>query len=167
MKDENNETPGNEEENKNKYILSDGSLVTCFINDINGDEQENIDDKEYKDIDGCIIVYDISKKKSFEDVQKIFVPKIKSKCNKNIKVILLGNKSDLNYIREVTAIEGNQLALNNHFYFKETSTIEKNTVADAFQTIIETTNFEKNKKEKRKKDKKDKKDKKNSHCLLF
>ena len=72
----------------------------------------------------------------------------------------MGNKSDLNYLREVTSIEGNQLAYNNHFYFKETSTIENNnSVADAFQTIIETTNFEINKKNK--------KNKKKEHCLLF
>ena len=71
----------------------------------------------------------------------------------------MGNKSDLNYLREVTAIEGNQLAFNNHFHFKETSTIENNSVADAFQTIIETTNFEINKKNK--------KIKKKAHCLLF
>lgn len=72
----------------------------------------------------------------------------------------MGNKSDLNYLREVTPIEGNQLAFNNHFRFKETSTIENNSVADAFQTIIETTNFEKNKKQKTKKEKK-------KNCLLF
>ena len=76
----------------------------------------------------------------------------------------MGNKSDLNYLREVTSIEGNQLAYNNHFYFKETSTIENNSVADAFQTIIETTNFEKNKKGK---SKKDKEDKKKGNCLLI
>ena len=79
----------------------------------------------------------------------------------------MGNKSDLNYLREVTAIEGNELAFNNHFHFKETSTIENNnSVADAFQTIIETTNFDINKKEKNKKDKNDKKNKKNN-CLLI
>lgn len=163
MQDE-NETPGNEEINKNNYILSDGSLVTCFINDINDNDNENNTNDKYKNADGCIIVYDISNKKSFEEVKKNYIPKIKTKCNKNIKVILLGNKSDLNYLREVTSIEGNQLAYNNHFYFKETSTIENNSVADAFQTIIETTNFEKNKKGK---SKKDKEDKKKGNCLLI
>ena len=53
--------------------------------------------------------------------------------------------------------EGSKLALNNHFYFKETSCVENKNVADAFETIIETTNFDVNKKIQRKK----------GNCVLF
>ena len=53
--------------------------------------------------------------------------------------------------------DGTKLAFNNHFYFKETSCVENKNVADAFETIIETTNFDVSKKTKKKK----------KDCLLF
>ena len=82
-----------------------------------------------------------------------YIPIIKKKCKNNIKIILLGNKSDLYYLRKVSIDEGTNLALDNNFYFKETSCYENKNVASAFQTIIEMTNFEMNK-SRRKKDKK-------------
>ena len=39
------------------------------------------------------------------------------------------------------------MALKNNFYFKETSCVENKNVSDAFQTIIELTNFEMKKNE--------------------
>lgn len=136
------------------YRLSDGSIVTCFIYDIlatNNNNKEN--DNFYLNADGCLIVYDISKKQSFEDVKNNYIPIIKRKCKNNIKIILLGNKSDLDYLREVSIDEGINLALDNNFYFKETSCVDNKNVAGAFQTIIEMTNFGMNK-SARKKDKK-------------
>ena len=152
--------------NSIEYLLSDGTAINCFIYDDSnrkdvktkkGKKKDSKDDN-YKNADGCIIVYDISNKKSFEDIKKIYIQKIKDKCKKDIKIILLGNKSDLNYLREVSVEEGSKLALNNHFYFKETSCVENRNVADAFETIIETTNFDVNKK---------KIQRKKSNCVLF
>ena len=117
----------------------------------NNNNKEN--DNFYQNADGCLIVYDISKKQSFENVKKDYIPIIKKKCKKNIKIILLGNKCDLDYLREVSIDEGTNLALDNNFYFKETSCVENKNVACAFQTIIEMTNFGMNK-SIRKKDKK-------------
>ena len=45
-------------------------------------------------------------------------------------------------MREVSTDEGAKLALERNFYFKETSCIENKNVADAFQTIIEISNFQ-------------------------
>lgn len=69
----------------------------------------------------------------------------------------MGNKNDLNYIREVSADEGSKLAFNNKFYFKETSCVENKNVSDVLQTIIEMGNFEE---KKRNSDKK-------GNCVLF
>lgn len=129
------------------YRLSDGSIVTCFIHDIFGNEKtmnEKEIDNYYKIADGCLIVYDISKKQSFEEVKKKYIPIINQKCKKNIRIILLGNKSDLDYLREVSIDEGTNLALDNNFYFKEISCVENKNVDDVFQTMIEMTHFELN-----------------------
>jgi small GTP-binding protein len=150
--------------NSIEYLLSDGTAINCFIYDDSnsnvkedGKKKKKNKDDNYKNADGCIIVYDISNKKSFEEIKKVYIPKIRDKCKKDIKIILLGNKSDLDYLREVSVDEGSKLALNNHFYFKETSCVENKNVADAFETIIETTNFDVNKKIQRKK----------GNCVIF
>lgn len=137
-------------------------MVTCYIYDINNlkkNEKDEIEsDNYYKNADGCLIVYDITNKKSFDEIKNFYIPKIKKKCKNNIKVILLGNKCDLEYLREVNIDEGTKLASENGFYFKETSCVENKNVADAFQAIIEMTNFEKYKKELKKK---------NGKCILI
>lgn len=136
------------------YRLSDGSIVTCFIHDI-FEIEKKMNEKEidnyYKNADGCLIVYDISKKQSFEEVKKKYIPIINKKCQKNIKIILLGNKNDLDYLREVSIDEGTNLALDNNFYFKETSCVENKNVDDVFQTMIEMTHFELNEQSKKSK----------------
>lgn len=71
---------------------------------------------------------------------------------------MLGNKNDLNYMREVSVDEGSKLAYNNNFYFKETSCVENKNISDIFQTIIEMGNFEIKKKNS---------GKNKSNCILF
>ena len=68
-----------------------------------------------------------------------FNDKIKENCKKNIQVIVLGNKSDLEESRNVPPEEGAKFCLENNYIFMETSCLEDNNVADAFETLIENT----------------------------
>ena len=78
-----------------KYKLSDGSLVKVRIMDTAGQERfKSLNTSYYRSADCCLLVYDITDKRSFDDIKKYFNVKIKEKCKKNIKVILLGNKTD-------------------------------------------------------------------------
>lgn len=54
----------------------------------------------------------------------------------NVVVMLVGNKSDLAHIREVTAEEATALAEKNTMYFMETSALEAVNVVEAFQTVL-------------------------------
>ena len=62
------------------------------------------------------------------------------KCKKDVKVIVLGNKTDLK--REVQSEEGSNFASDNGFLFMETSCAKNENVADAFTSLIELTNRE-------------------------
>ena len=126
----------------NTYRLSDGSIVDCTIYDTNGTEKyRSLNESYYKKADGCLIVYDITKEESFEEIQNYYILKIKEKCKKDITGIILGNKKDLENNRKIPVEKGIQLALENNFIFKESSCVENKNVADAFQTIIEMTNI--------------------------
>ena len=134
---------------QNKYMLSDGSIINCKIVDTGGAERfRSLNENYYRKSDGCVLVYDITNEKSFDELKEYYIPKLKEKCKENIKTILLGNKSDLENERKIPSEEGAQLALDNNFIFKETTCFERTNVANAFQTIIEMTNFDMKRRER-------------------
>ena len=124
-------------------------MVNVQIMDTAGQERfKSINTSYYRKADCCLLVYDISQRSSFEDIKNYFIEKIKEKCKKDVQVILLGNKTDLEDKREVPSEEGGKLGLNNDYIFLETSCLKNTNVSDAFETLIEITNREmiKNKK---------------------
>ena len=96
----------------------------------------------YKKADCCLLIYDITRKKTFEDCKSYFKESIEENCKKNVKVLLLGNKTDLEEEREVAPDEGANFAEKNNYLFMETSCLKNANVADAFETLIEITNRE-------------------------
>ena len=103
---------------------------------------KSINTSYYRKADCCLLVYDISDKYSFDQLKDYFIETIKEKCKKNIQIILLGNKTDLEDKRQVSPEEGANLALANNYIFLETSCLKNKNVADAFETLIEITNRE-------------------------
>ena len=96
----------------------------------------------YKKADCCLLVYDITDVKSFKDCEIYYNKQIKEKCEKDIKVILLGNKTDLESQRKVSAEDAASFALKNEYIFMETSCLKNDNVANAFEALIEITNIE-------------------------
>lgn len=136
--------------NQEKYILSDGSIIYCSLLDSSGTERfKSINESYFRKADGCILVYDITNKNSFNEIKNYYIPNIKEKCIKNIKTILLGNKNDREEDREVSKEEGIELSLKNNFIFKETSFSDNSGIFKAFETIIELTNLDSIKRGKR------------------
>ena len=87
-----------------------------------------------------MLVYDISKRESFENIKKYYIPQIKEKCKKDIVILLLGNKADKENEREVSIDEGINLASQEKYEFKETSCLQNMYVADAFEYLVERWN---------------------------
>ena len=131
------------------YKLCDGGVITVHIRDTCGQERyDAIWVKYYKIADGILLVFDISDKKSFIKIKEYYVEKIRENCKKEIPIILLGNKTDLNSKREVSQEEAINLSINEEFIYKETSCLKNENVADAFETIIEMWNIQNKKKNK-------------------
>ena len=153
------------------YKLSDGSLVNVNIQDTAGQEKfKAVSESYYRKADCCLLVYDITNRKSFDEVKDYYNENIKEKCKKKIKVILLGNKTDLEDQRKVQPEEGAGLALENDYIFMETSCLKNANVSDAFETLIEITNIESKKNKDSRKGlqlKKENIKRKNCFCPLF
>ena len=127
--------------------MSDGSLANVQIMDTSGQERfRAINQNYYRRADCCLLVYDITDIKSFEAC-KYYSEQIKERCKKNIKTVLLGNKTDLESERKVPPEKGAAFSLKNNYIFMETSCKKNENVADAFEVLIETTHreIEKNK----------------------
>ena len=86
----------------------------------------------YRNSSLAIIVYSISDKNSFDDVEE-WLKELKAKSSPDIKIFLLGNKADLEEERQVTYEEGEQLKnFYDILYFKETSAKTGLNVTEVF-----------------------------------
>ena len=65
------------------YQLSDGSLVNARIVDTGGQERfRALGHQYYRGADGCLLVYDITNRNSFDEIKGYFCEQIKEKCKK-------------------------------------------------------------------------------------
>ena len=125
------------------FKLSDGSLSNVNICDTAGQEKfKSLVEGFYRGANCCLLVYDITKKESFNEIKNYYSKMVKEKCGEEIKTMLLGNKTDLENERQVSTQEGIDLSLQNGYFFNETSCLKNLNVADAFQTLIEMTHRE-------------------------
>ena len=85
-----------------------------------------------------LLVYDISSRKSFENIQK-WLADIRYSCDSDVVVMLVGNKNDLPpSTRQVSYNEGKEFADANHFLFYETSAKTGIHVKEMIMSVIET-----------------------------
>ena len=134
------------------FQLCDGNIINCLIFDTAGQERfDALNFSYYKKADAVLLVYDITDKKTFDKIKNYYAQKIKEYCKKDIPILLLGNKTDLEKEnaqekkREVTYEEGIDLALEENYEFKESSCLQNINVAGAFENLIERWNFDNHK----------------------
>jgi len=106
----------------------------------------------YKGSKGVLIVYDITNKSTFENVDK-WINDFRMKCDDNSSIIIVGNKSDKEDERKVTIEEGEEKAKKYNLAFFETSAKDGKNVEDAFKFLFEKVvdNYKKSKETKEKK----------------
>ena len=114
-----------------KNIIIDGILFRLQIWDTAGSEKfRSITRAYYKSAACAIIVYDITRKDTFENVSK-WVEECKLYNEDSTYIILVGNKDDLQN-REVTKKEGEKLAEDFNLKFFESSALNGHNIEDIF-----------------------------------
>ncbi|CAG5126683.1 unnamed protein product [Candidula unifasciata] len=116
-----------------KTLNIDGKLVKLQIWDTAGQERfRTITQSYYRSANGVIITYDISKRETFEAIPR-WLDDIKRYAGPNVVQLLVGNKCDLESLREVTVSEAQALASSQNFIDAvETSAKENTNVDDTF-----------------------------------
>ena len=119
-----------------KNFKIENNIVKVQIWDTAGQERyRSITNAYYKGAKGSLLVYDITNKKSFDDLDK-WILDLKTNGDDNLSLILLGNKSDLEDKRVISTEEGKNKA---EFYkcsFFETSALNGNNIEKAFSELI-------------------------------
>ena len=120
-----------------KKLKINEANIKLQIWDTAGQERyRSITSAYYKGSKGCFIVYDITSPRSFEDIEKWYEEVTKS-GGKDISIIIVGNKCDLENERKITAEMGENKARNLNCPFFEISALNNIHIDDAFQTISE------------------------------
>ena len=115
-----------------KTVQIDGKLIKIQIWDTAGQEAfQAITRTYYKGAMGALLVYDITRRDSFIHVTK-WLEEVRNNSSKNIIIILIGNKKDLEDKRQVTYEEGEAFAKENGLMFLETSAKTAFNVVEAF-----------------------------------
>jgi Ras-related protein Rab-11A len=136
-----------------RSIQVDAKTIKAQIWDTAGQERYRaITSAYYRGAVGALLVYDISKHQTYENVTR-WLKELRDHADSNIVIMLVGNKSDLRHLRAVPTEEAKQfasmrlLATNNHdpadsdagennLSFIETSALDASNVELAFQNIL-------------------------------
>ena len=121
---------------ENKLIEINNKLIKIQLWDL-ADTCSNIKESKfyYKLAKGVIVVYDITSRDSFNN-SRDWLQKIKKNIKDNIKILLVGNKNDLDSRRCVLYEEGQELADEFSAKFFETSAKNNYNVNEIFNLLI-------------------------------
>lgn len=116
-------------------VCIDNKRVAIQFWDTAGEERyRSLTSAYYHDAKGAFVLYDITNKQSFLSVD-MWINDIKKICNEII-ITIIGNKNDLDKMREIKKEDGEKKAKSFNAYFFEMSSLNKKAVNDVFSFII-------------------------------
>ena len=118
----------------NNVIIRDNTYLIQIWDTAGQENFRSITRSYYKNTACAIIVYEISNKKSFENISS-WIEECKNTAPKSILMVLVGNKCDLDN-REVTEEEGREFAEKNGMLFFETSAKTGKNVEELFKQSV-------------------------------
>lgn len=82
-----------------------------------------------------MLVYDMTKRQSFDHIAR-WLDELRGHADKNIVIMLIGNKCDLASLRAVPIEDAKEFAERENLFFMETSALESTNVETAFLTVL-------------------------------
>ena len=120
-----------------KFVTIDNKDIQLNLWDTAGQEKFRAIGKHfYKDAYIIIMVYDISKKDTFEEIKEIWYPDVKQNGEKYGVLAVVGNKSDLYEEEEVSENEAKEFAKEIGAFFMLVSAKTGNNVNQLFEALL-------------------------------
>ena len=119
-----------------KSFRVNNDIVKLEIWDTAGQERyKSITSAYYKGSRGALIVYDISRTATFDDVEK-WMAEVKEKVRGSLKMLIIGNKSDLKDERKISIETALDKAKSLNIPLMETSALDSTNIKKAFETLL-------------------------------
>ncbi|OIW17406.1 hypothetical protein TanjilG_22518 [Lupinus angustifolius] len=119
-----------------KTLIIDNKTVKAQIWDTAGQERYRaVTSAYYRGAVGAMLVYDMTKRQSFDHMAR-WLEELRGHADKNIVIMLIGNKCDLAGLRAVPTEDGEEFAQRENLFFMETSALESTNVETCFLTIL-------------------------------
>ena len=117
-------------DNKDQRLL-------VYLWDVAGNPRFTPTENLFRNVKGIVLVYDITDEKSFAKLEDwiTMLNKLVGDIS-NFSVLLLGNKSDLDWKRKIAKQEGRNYAKKKGFSFAETSAYRGNGVRSALKGLV-------------------------------
>jgi Ras-related protein Rab-11A len=114
----------------------EGRVIKAQIWDTAGQERYRaITSAYYRGALGAVLVYDVSKPSTFENISR-WLKELRDHADPNIRIMLVGNKTDLKHLRAVATEDAQGYAEKEKLSYIETSALEATNVEAAFQMIL-------------------------------
>jgi len=125
------------EDSYRKQCIIDDEVALLDVLDTAGQEEYGAMREQYmRTGEGFLLVYSITSRSSFEEVNTFHQQILRVKDRDTFPIIIVGNKSDLEYERQVGMNEGRDLAKHLGCRFKETSAKQRLNVDEAFSELV-------------------------------
>lgn len=119
-----------------RQIQHDGKTIEAQVWDTAGQERYRaITAAYYRGAIGALLVYDITKRESFENCER-WLRELRAHADPSIVAMLVGNKCDLRHMKQVDVEDAKDFAEDNNLAFIETSALDATNVDLAFETIL-------------------------------
>jgi small GTP-binding protein len=119
-----------------RSIEIEKKVVKAQIWDTAGQERYRaITSAYYRGAVGALLVYDITKKETFADVEK-WLTELRDHADSKIVIMLTGNKCDLQHLRSVSTQDAEIYATKEDLLFLETSALSSVNIDAAFQKVL-------------------------------
>ncbi|XP_008787280.1 ras-related protein RGP1 [Phoenix dactylifera] len=119
-----------------RTLTIDHKTVKAQIWDTAGQERYRaVTSAYYRGAVGALLVYDMTKRQSFDHMAR-WLEELRGHADKNIVIMLIGNKSDLGTLRAIPTEDAKEFAQRENLFFMETSALEATNVETAFLTVL-------------------------------
>lgn len=119
--------------------LDNGKKVKIQIWDTAGQDRFHSMTRTYfKGAQGIILVYDVTNRKTFENIKK-WVSQIKEEVSDKVSIVLVGNKIDIVEGRRVNIEEGEKMAKECGISYFETSAKLGQNIDSTFKELVKMT----------------------------
>ena len=113
-----------------KTILLLNKEIRVYLIDV-----YNINEELLKNVKGIIVIYDTTKIKTFEYTEKI-IKEIRPKIGNIIPILLVGNKNDLKFLRDIDYDDAEEKANSLNCILKEINCVDEDSVHEIIKYLI-------------------------------